>query len=168
MIKEGVIFALPSKCPVVTSPVCSMLEIEQGMNVVDALEAPSAEDESAVRKKKGRKNSILVESEVRRSPRVKKDKKGFKDPVCTDKNCIGCNSKPPTLSSKAIRNLSSSLCDVDVSMVSDEALNKLKSKGAIKRSNSKEVKSKKTKKKVVSVTDDLPKPEDDKINEDEV
>lgn len=65
---------------------------------------------------------------MRRSPRIKSSKKGFKDPVCKDKNCLGCNTNPPTLSSKMIRKLGSTLCDLDAPLVTDEALNRKKKK----------------------------------------
>lgn len=64
---------------------------------------------------------------MRRSPRIKTNKKGFKDPICKDKNFLGCNN-PPTLSSKMIRKLGSTLCDLDAPLVTGEALNKKKKK----------------------------------------
>lgn len=64
-----------------------------------------------------------MESEVRRSLRIKSNKKDFRDLVCKDKNYLGCNTNPPTLSSKMIKKLGSSLCDLDAPLVTDEALN---------------------------------------------
>jgi len=43
-----------------------------------------------------------------------------------DKSCLGCNAKPPSLSTKAIRSISSTLCDLDASQVTDAALSKKK------------------------------------------
>lgn len=77
---------------------------------------------------------------------MQKNKNGFKDLVCKDKSYLGCNSRPPSLSSKTIRRLSSSLCGVDASLVSDEALGKLKKSGAISKNGKKEAKNKKNKK----------------------
>lgn len=65
-----------------------------------------------------------MDNDVKRSPRLKQNIKGFKDPMCNDMTCLGCNAKPPTLSTKKIRKLSSSLCDNDASLVIDVVLNK--------------------------------------------
>lgn len=69
-----------------------------------------------------------MESDVRRSPRIKIKKNGFKDPICKDKNCLSCNAKPLALSTKAIRKISSTLCDLNASQVTDAALNNKKKK----------------------------------------
>lgn len=61
---------------------------------------------------------------------MKQNKNGFKSPICKDKSRLGCNSKPPTLSPRSIRKLSSSFCDIDASQVTDEALNKKKRRAA--------------------------------------
>jgi hypothetical protein len=57
--------------------------------------------------------------------------RGFYNPVCKEKLCVGCNSKPPTLSPDVIRNLCTSLCDVDESLVGDEALKKKKKRRTV-------------------------------------
>jgi hypothetical protein len=57
---------------------------------------------------------------------VQKNKKGFKDPVCKDKSCLGCNSVPPSIPKKTIRKLSASLCNIEASQVTDVVLNKKK------------------------------------------
>ena len=130
--------SLPKKCPVEKAPICflqeSVHETAVEVNVV-ASEAPPVENDTVTQKNKGKIDKgkigpVLVESEVRRSPRVKLAKNGFKNPVCKDLNCIGCTSKPPPLTTKAIRKLSSSLCDVDCSLVSDSALRSVKMAGA--------------------------------------
>lgn len=96
-------------------------------------------------KRDPKKRAPIVESEVRRSPRIKGPKQGFKDPVCKSKHCLGCNFKPPTLSNKAIRSLSSSFCDIEASLVTDEALGKLKKAGAPSKGRKSEAKNKKKK-----------------------
>jgi hypothetical protein len=77
-------------------------------------------------KKKANGKIIIVDTEVRRSPRVKTQKGGFKDPKCCNKNCLGCNVVPPMLSNKAIRKMGSALCDLDTELMSDDALSKKK------------------------------------------
>jgi hypothetical protein len=143
--EDGVSFSLPDKCPVKTAPIYSLNDYEQVSSEVVSLEASLVEGKGTLRKTKGKKGAILVESQVRRSSRVKKNKNGFKEAECKDKNCPGCNSKPPTLSTRSIRKLSSSLCDVDAALVSDEALKKVKKAGAVSKSKKPKVKGKKTK-----------------------
>jgi hypothetical protein len=125
-------FSLPDKCPV-KKPIscCSLAEIEQEMSEseqeitnVDPSEAPPVEKEIMPVKVKGKNKIVLVESELRRSPRLLHNNRGFYNPICKEKLCVGCNSKPPTLSPDVIRNLCTSLCDVDESLVGDEALKK--------------------------------------------
>ena len=134
-------FTLPASCPVKTFPSCTVKAyvaddeaLESASMVIKSLatdmivdlnEAPPVDEEGRVRNKKN-KGTVLVETEVRRSPRIKVYKKGFKDPICKDKSCLGYNAKPPSLSTKAIRSISSTLCDLDASQVTDAALSKKK------------------------------------------
>lgn len=104
---------------------------------VDLEEAPPVDSDGSVAQdfrhvlatktavKRNRKKAlVIVESEVRRSPRLQKNKKGFKSPTCKVKGCLGCNSAPPSISKKAIRKLSASFYDIDVSQVTNNALSK--------------------------------------------
>jgi hypothetical protein len=130
---NGFAFCLPKKCPAKKAPSCSLQEIlQESTEEVDVIssEAPPVDSEAEPQKRKGKKDPVLVESEVRRSPRVKLARNGFKNLVCKDKNCIGCTSKPPPLSNKVIRKLSSSLYDVECSLVTDNALKNVKTVGA--------------------------------------
>ena len=76
--------------------------------------------------KKKNRPAILVDTQLRRSPRVKVQKMGFKNPQCHDKQCLGCNAAPPVLTRKALRKLGSSLCDVDPDSIADAVLSKKK------------------------------------------
>lgn len=51
---------------------------------------------------------------IRRSCRQKLQKKGFKNCTCTDRSCIACDSKPPTMSPSIIKNPGATLCKVEV------------------------------------------------------
>lgn len=76
-----------------------------------------------VNAKKGKVTlSPLVESQVRRSSRVKGKTKGYKSESCKDKNCIACSAHPPTISSKVIRNLGENFCKIPVQELDDAAL----------------------------------------------
>lgn len=123
-------FMLPDACPVKTFPSCTVLanpaveNLLMGQNVsetiaedvaIDPKEAPPVDDENLTKKNKKKKGIVLVESDVRRSHRIKISKNGFKDPVCKDKAYLGYIAKPPALSNKAIRKLSSTLCDLNAS-----------------------------------------------------
>ena len=80
----------------------------------------------AITKKNRKRAAALVETQVRMSPRVQKNKQGLKDPVCKDKSYLGCNSTPPPISTKTIRKLSASLYDIEASQVTNLVLNKKK------------------------------------------
>jgi hypothetical protein len=63
----------------------------------------------AAPKIKRRGDNPLVESEVRRSPRIVELNKGFKKhSSCNDKNCLPCNAAPPVSQKKVIKNLATS------------------------------------------------------------
>jgi hypothetical protein len=65
------------------------------------------------RKRKRRGENPLVESEVRRSPRLVEVNKGFKKhSTCSDKNCQPCNATPPISQKKVIKNLATSFYKV--------------------------------------------------------
>src|SRR4051812_31041006 len=60
-------------------------------------------------KRKRRGDGPLVETEVRRSPRLIQINDGYKKHLhCSDKNCLPCNSAPPLIKNKFVKNLASS------------------------------------------------------------
>lgn len=64
------------------------------------------------KKRKGsRCPSPLVDTQVRRSERVRQGSNGFKSSGCSSKKCISCN--PPTLSTKVIKSLGVQFCSMD-------------------------------------------------------
>lgn len=152
------------------APTCTLTEAKLEESEIDTLEAPPIDEDTDNGKNKNKKENvkrlILVESEVRRSPRVKMNKKCVKDHVCEDKHCLGCNSKPPTLSTKTIRKLNSSLCDIEASLAIDEALGKLKKTGAPNNSKKTGVQNRK-KKKASLMEDASPKPNHEENDADE-
>jgi hypothetical protein len=77
------------------------------------------------RKKKSLKRPTpLVESQVRRSSRLKQISNGFKSPSCLDKKCSCCDPTPPTLSSKVIRNLGTQFCSMNEEYLQEENLSR--------------------------------------------
>jgi hypothetical protein len=58
----------------------------------------------AAPKRKRRGDNPLVESEVRRSPRIVQLNKGFKKhSSCNDKDCLPCNVAPPVTQKKLLK-----------------------------------------------------------------
>lgn len=91
-------FTIPEKCPTSASlPNCTLTELDQELPAlvqevtdIDPSEAPPVEKEP----KKVRGKTIIVDSELRRSPKIQESKKGFHNPVCKAKQCLGCSSAP--------------------------------------------------------------------------
>ena len=84
-------------------------------------------DMSTPAEKKGKKKRTpLVESEVRRSPRLKEINKGFKADSCASKKCLACNPNPPDLSLEMVKKLGTGLCKIDEDLLTEKALNQKK------------------------------------------
>jgi hypothetical protein len=82
-------FLVPDKCVSQQAPTCKLSEIS---DEDDLMETPAA----PVRKRKSK--VPLVETKVRRSPRIVELNGGFKSHSnCNDKNCLTCNVAPPQL-----------------------------------------------------------------------
>lgn len=69
-----------------------------------------------------KRSAPVVDTQVRRSDRVRQGSSGFKSPGCPKSNCISCNPKPPTLSAKTIRNLGVQFCDMDPEDLAEDKL----------------------------------------------
>lgn len=64
----------------------------------------------------------LVESQVRRSPRLKELNKGFKSSTCLSRKCFTCNPCPPDLSLSQIKQLGSDICKISEVDLDDSTL----------------------------------------------
>lgn len=105
-------------CSLLNSEPFSVKEIEESL--IDQIS-----EESPVGKKRGRKgkaNTPVVDSKVRRSLRVKANAKGFKVNSCRIKNCLGCSNDSPTLSPATLKKLGSSMCQLQEEDLDDFAL----------------------------------------------
>lgn len=69
-----------------------------------------------------RSTSIVVDTDLRRSDRIKQVSGGFKRNTCTDRKCLACSPNPPTLSNQVIRALGSELCQIEEEELADEVL----------------------------------------------
>ena len=70
-----------------------------------------------------------MESDLRRSKRLREARAGFMQGSCQKKNCLMCQHKfegPPSLSAKVIRNLGEKFCNLSEVDLSDKALKKKK------------------------------------------
>ena len=70
----------------------------------------------------------LVETEVRRSDRIKKDNNGYRSKSCVVQSCLPCNTLPPTIPNKIVKNLTKSFCKVSEEEAHDKLSKKLKKK----------------------------------------
>lgn len=93
----------------------------------------------------------LVETQVRRSPRIKENNKGFKADICSSKKCLACNPNPPDLSPAMINKLGTSLYQIDENIMSEKVLN-LKKKETSKTITKKQLKENKKPKENESVS----------------
>jgi hypothetical protein len=69
----------------------------------------------------------IVDSDLRRSKRLKDSKASFRHGSCPKRNCLMCHHKfdgPPTLSTKVIRNLGAKFCSMSEEELTDKNLKK--------------------------------------------
>jgi hypothetical protein len=122
--QECISFIVPEKCAISQAPKCSISvlgESSQDFEGEMSLHPPLAP------KRKRRGNSPLVESDIRRSPRILELNEGFKNnSVCKDKNCLSCSSTPPDLKSKIVKNLATSFCKVEEENLSSKLMKRVK------------------------------------------
>jgi len=93
---------------------------------------PSILIQEGSKKRKTKKTTPVVDSQVRRSERIRQGNNGFKNPTCSSKKCTSCN--PPTLTNKIIRNVGVQFCSLEPEELVDEIL---EIKGNKKESESK-------------------------------
>jgi hypothetical protein len=123
------LFHLPSACPSVVLSTCPNFEASTSVilePIIDEHEEPELDTKpisTPKRKVKAKGKAPLSEADVRRSNRLKLVHKGFKTSACKDRNCLGCSSTPPTISSKVIRNLGASFCGRNPEDLSPSKLN---------------------------------------------
>lgn len=82
---------------------------------------PPAVTKKTPRAKRG-KSLCISEADLRRSDRLHNISKGFKSPICQNRNCLGCTSIPPLLSPSVVRDLGASFCNVNPDLLTDDKL----------------------------------------------
>lgn len=121
------VFSLPPNCPHFDHPVCPNFELSSSV-VLEELDEDNIQETAPATtpKRKRPQNSrakvFASEADLRRSLRLKKVNNGFKSSSCKDKNCLGCSTKPPTISQHVIRNLGKAFCNIDPDELTDEKL----------------------------------------------
>jgi hypothetical protein len=75
-------------------------------------------------KLKRKDKAPLTVTEVRMSDRIISNKSGFKAKTCSDRPCLCCDTEPPTLSSKVIKNLGKDFCKIPAKKISEGTLKK--------------------------------------------
>jgi hypothetical protein len=110
--KKTIYFVILDKCVVNQAPVCKL--IEEAHEVANNNTMPD-EIVPLSPKRKSREGKVpLVESEVRRSPRLTILNDGYKNhDNCVDKNCLVSNAAPPLIHNKVVKNLAASFCKVE-------------------------------------------------------
>jgi hypothetical protein len=115
--EESIKFIIPDKCSVQFNSSCRLLDSSEEENAaedVGGLQVLGEEPSTPLAPRRKRiPNSLLVEYEVRRSPRIIELNGGFKShDNCASKNCLSCNSDPPGLTGKVVKKLVVSFCKV--------------------------------------------------------
>jgi hypothetical protein len=106
--EESIKFAIPENCCVQYESSCCLLEVAKKEKIAaNNVEDQEQEEEPITPlapRRKRRPNSLLVESEVRRSPRIIELNGGFKNhDNCANKNCLSCNAAPLVFLGKLLK-----------------------------------------------------------------
>ena len=79
--------------------------------------------------RKRRDKEPLVETEVRRSDRIKKDNMGYRRKSCDTRSCLPCNAIPPVIQNSVVKNLTKSFRKVAEEELHGKLSKKPKKKG---------------------------------------
>jgi hypothetical protein len=108
--EDTISFIIPDKCSMTQAPTCKLAELDNADDLVDE-GIPQTTPSAPKRKRRGK--GPLVESEVRRSPRIIELNAGYKQhSSCSDRNCLSCSASPPVTKNKIVKNLASCFCKI--------------------------------------------------------
>lgn len=121
---NGVIdFSLPRICPMTSDTPAKPVVIDADDVLNTEVRKGLIEEEVVLTPKKGRgKRAPVLETEVRRSPRLKPLYNESKPLSCTNRRCSSYS--PPTMSAKVLKNLGVQLCEIDPELGTEENLRK--------------------------------------------
>jgi hypothetical protein len=124
-------FALPPKCPKNAEVHCVSPLLSQD-NVRDLESIGQNEEVGQLEATNASVVSPVVETEARRSPRIRNHNGGFKHNSCPSKNCLACLAVPPSLSRSMMKSVGESHCKVKAGKLQVQELSvKKKGKQAI-------------------------------------
>lgn len=115
---------VPSEKLVELSDETAGVEEEEGNPILPTgLEAtPVQSPKPAPGQKKLIKETPLVDTSIRRSPRIKIRNGGFKVDSCSSKNCLTCSATPPSLPMHLIKAIGEEACMIPPGKITDETL----------------------------------------------
>ena len=70
-----------------------------------------------------------METEVRRSDRIKKDNNGYRRKICDTQSCLPCYAIPPVIQNKVVKNLTKSFFKVAEDELQEKLSKRPKKKG---------------------------------------
>jgi hypothetical protein len=124
-------FALPPKCPKNAEVRCVSPFLSQD-NDSDFESFGKSEKVGQLEASNASVVSPVVETEARRSPRIRNRNGGFKHNSCPSKNCLACLAVPPSLSGSMMKSVGESYCKVKAGKLQVQELSvKKKGKQAI-------------------------------------
>jgi hypothetical protein len=73
-------------------------------------------------RKRKHRQLVLVDTDLRRSLRIKAFNTSFKASGCGKGDCLGCELDPPSISTRVIKNLGDKFCKMDPKELTEKAL----------------------------------------------
>lgn len=122
-------YFIPTACPSDKNLECACTEddnLEENKAMLVELEEDDIQIAQSTSKKmkKGKRPLAVVDSNLRRSPRIKQVSNGFKNSVYTNRRCLVCSPNPPIIPTQVIRALGAEFCQLDEDSLTDEILMK--------------------------------------------
>lgn len=113
-------FSIPAKCPEHNLKCLTESDDEGSSKGKELKDIEAAQ--SSTRKRSSKNSPVLVETQVRRSPSLKHNNKGFRTSSCTDKRCLACGPEPPIICKEAVKKLAFDFCKLDQTELNDDIL----------------------------------------------
>jgi hypothetical protein len=134
-------FSIPASCPLQLPIGCSGTQdsMMQNLNYLDDISSENQKlltplkqvvlpldlvSTFALLLKRKQAKDPLVDTEVRRSERLKGNHHGFKSNTCPGRDCFCCSIEAPMLTTKVIKNLGKDLCHISEEKLNEEKLKK--------------------------------------------
>lgn len=140
--EETLLFHIPDGCATSQAPTCKYFTLDLGKENEGI--SPAAHSSTGAGSplqqvspnkalplgeaisRKRREKEPMVETEVRRSDRIKKDNKSYRRKSCDAKSCLPCHAIPPLIQNLVVKNLTKSFCKVSEDELQDKLSKKPK------------------------------------------